>query len=329
MQPASYDQFGATPYIDPTYAQAGQVQRAADVDPNMIAGVPTMGAAKVDPAQLSGWYNQYADQLKTAMAPTFQDQTRDLNADMAARGIFDSTAGQLMTNDLSGRQAAALANPLGQMTQQFAGYAQQDALTNAGYQEQGIASSYDALINAIMQNSRQGLAASEANQQRDINQYGQQASLDQNANQFNAAASNDANGANAAAYGAQVSQDQSQYNAFLNELMQQGMGLTDTELGAYLSSYGLDPSATSLLSTGLANAGNAYNSVYGSGAGVAGAYSNAFGNAFKSLIPQPSSFNPEQFNNAIGYIPPAQITPPSMPDQMGGLSNPGGATLGG
>lgn len=106
--PAQYQQFGAVPTVAPT----------------------TMTAATVDPAQNQQFYNQYAQQLQTSLQPTFDQQKQDLDASMAARGIFDSGAAVQAGNELTGQQDAALANPLGQMTQQFAGYNQQDVLQN-------------------------------------------------------------------------------------------------------------------------------------------------------------------------------------------------------
>lgn len=211
--PRPYTDFGGIPTITPTYMQPGQV----------------------GDTQMPGGMGLFESQLIAAMMPQFAAQRQGLDSEMASRGIFNSGAAQQASNDLSGQQAAAIANPLGALTQQGMGLYGEGVLQNA--------------------------------------------QLQQGANQYNAGAANTANATNAAAYGSIVGNDQANYNAFLQQLMQGGMGLTGTLLDSYLGSYGADPSVGGVLSQGLAGTSGAYSNALNAGQANAGNLANIFGNA--------------------------------------------------
>lgn len=211
--PSPYQDFGAVPYVNPTY-----------MDP------ASASAALVNNGNLQPWYDQYSQQLQTALQPTFAKQKQDLNSDLAARGIFSSGAGAQAGNELAGQQAAALANPLGQMTQQFAGYQEQNALANQ-------------------------------QAQNNINVFNAQNK--QQANEYNATAGNDAANYNADAYGRVTASNEQNYNNFLNELYQGALGQQNTLENAWLGSYEPNYSAQQILGSQAAGAGSLYGNVFG------------------------------------------------------------------
>lgn len=190
-----------------------------------FGGVPVAQAAQVNPANVNPMISQYSSLLGTELAPYFQQQTLASNADQGMRGIFNSSAGSYLNNQLLGQQASALASGISPLVQQGMGYAQQDVSQNAANQQQS-------------------------------------------------------NLANAAMYGGITSQNQADYNNYLNELFGAGMGLGNTELGSYLGSFGASPGAMGILGSGA----NSYGNVYGSALGGSGAFGTALGGALASMF---------------------------------------------
>lgn len=211
--PQPYQAFGDVPTLTPTYMQAGQVGNT----------------------QMPGGMGLFEAQLMQSMLPMFGEQRQQQDADMASRGIFNSGAAQQAGNDLAGQQAAAIAGPLGQLTQQGMGLYGQGVLQNASNQ--------------------------------------------QGANEFNAGAANTANATNAGTYGSITANNEANYNAFLQQLMQAGMGTSGSLMNSYLGTYGPDPSVGGLYSQGLSGAGSAYSNALNAGESNAANLSNLFGNA--------------------------------------------------
>lgn len=114
LGPANVQQFGGTPTVNPTYANA----------------------AMVDPNQNLAYMQQYEQLLGTSLAPQFQSQDQQMADQLAARGLTTSGAGQYLTNQLYGQQAAALATGLQPIVSQGYGYSQQDIQGNQAYQNQ-------------------------------------------------------------------------------------------------------------------------------------------------------------------------------------------------
>lgn len=242
--PAPYSDFGAVPYITPTYMQAAQA----------------------NPADQSGYLRQFEQLLGSSLAPQYQHATQGLDQDLAARGIFNSGAGVQAHNDLDNQFFGTAAGAMEPLVSQFAGYNQDTQMADLA--------------------NRQG------------------------ANQYNAGVANTATAANAGAYGNTVASDQSNYNAFLNQLMQYGMGISQGLTGSYLGTYGADPSAGGILSQGLAGAGSAYSSALGAGDQNAGNLSRIFGNAAGAFAKPPGqSLNlsnvPTGWEAATGQLPTA------------------------
>lgn len=141
--PLPYTAFGQVPYVDPTYMQS----------------------AGVNMSELPGAMDTFKGELLTSLAPQFAQQQQSLDAGLAGRGIFNSGAGAQAQNDLLGQQLGAVANPLGALTQQFAGYWNQDQLANAANQQQ--ANQYNA---GVANTTAAGNAQAYGNA---VNQYGQ------------------------------------------------------------------------------------------------------------------------------------------------------------
>jgi len=111
--PLPYQDFGQVPYT-----------QAATVNP-----------ASVDLSQMPGALSQYESLNQQALAPQFQQQQDALTANEADRGIFNSTAGLQLGNDLAGQQAGALASANAPLVSAFAGYYNQGEETNAANQQ--------------------------------------------------------------------------------------------------------------------------------------------------------------------------------------------------
>lgn len=229
LGPANIQQFGGTPTVDPTYAQAaGQ---------NFLTG----NAALVNPNQNMAYMQQYEQLLGTSLAPQFQSQDQSLSDQLAARGLTTSGSGQYLQNQLYGQQAAALASGLQPIVSQGYGYTQQDIQGNQGAQNQF------GLANLGYGNQALGTNAA----------YAQQANL------ANAGASNEANILNANYYNQDRTANYGAYNNFQNELLGLGSGQLSAEQAAYLNSFGPNSGVTSAYGNALTGANNAYSSVYG------------------------------------------------------------------
>jgi len=124
--PLSYQSFGSVP----------QVQAA------------TANPASVDLSQMPGALSQYESLNQQALAPQFQQQQDALTANEADRGIFNSTAGLQLGNDLAGQQVGALASADSPLVSAFAGYYNQGEETNAANQQQAALANQGALNNA-------------------------------------------------------------------------------------------------------------------------------------------------------------------------------------
>jgi len=124
--PLPYQDFGQVPYT-----------QAATVNP-----------ASVDLSQMPGALSQYESLNQQALAPQFQQQQDALTANEADRGIFNSTAGLQLGNDLAGQQVGALASADSPLVSAFAGYYNQGEETNAANQQQAALANQGALNNA-------------------------------------------------------------------------------------------------------------------------------------------------------------------------------------
>jgi hypothetical protein len=147
-------------------------------------------------------------------------------------------------------------------------FAQQDDALNTSLASRGI---YNSSAGAQLQ-SQQG-------QQQQATVLGTSlpmANADLAANQ---GSQNSADFANAQEYGNVVNSNESMYNGFLNTLMQQGMGISDTMLGSYLGSFGANPQALGLLGTGLQGASSAYSDTYNQNMGWINSLMQALGGA--------------------------------------------------
>ena len=183
-----------------------------------------------------------------------------------------------------------------------AGYQQQANLTNAGYQQQ------TGLANQAAQNAAGALNAGNEQQANLSNQAAgntaaqYNAGNQQQANQYNAGsantaaaynasnqqqialanqnAANAASGTNAQYYNEALTGNANAYNQYLATLEQQGSGLGNTELGAYLNSYGPNTGVQSLQNTGESGALGTYGNVFGQQTAAQGQALGAAGTAF-------------------------------------------------
>jgi hypothetical protein len=146
--PLSYQSFGSVP----------QVQAA------------TATPASVDLSQMPGALSQFEQMNQTALAPTFQQQSDALTANEADRGIFNSTAGLQLGNNLAGQQAGALASADAPLVSSFAGYYNQGEETNAANQQGAALANQTALNNANDFNATSYGDVTNENMQ-DYNQY--------------------------------------------------------------------------------------------------------------------------------------------------------------
>lgn len=277
--PMSYQQFGSVPYVQASTVNPASVaqtpgMQAATVNPNSLPGAQ---AASVDQSQLPGALQSYEQSVNTAMAPQFQQQNDALTANLADRGIFNSSAGQQLQNNLTGQQDASLSSAYEPLISQFAGAYNSNNQLNAGNQQAANMADYSGLLNQIGANQTNQQAANATNYAgtQSDNQLGAQ--LQQQAGLSNQAANNTANTQNADAYGAITAGNQSAYNQYLQQLMGYQNGTQNTLLDATINSY--NPSQYSnLLSQGMTNAGSAYTNAYNGGAAGTANLSSTLGN---------------------------------------------------
>lgn len=131
LGPANIQQFGGTPNVDPTYAQA----------------------ASINPNSAQSYLNQYGSMLQKGMAPEFQQQRAALAQADAARGLSHSGSGAELETNLMGQQAGAYANAYAPMVSQAFGYQQQDLTGNAGYKQQANLANQQASNDANVLNA--------------------------------------------------------------------------------------------------------------------------------------------------------------------------------
>lgn len=315
--PMSYQQFGSVPYVQASTVNPASVaqtpgMQAATVNPNSIPGanaatvnpnsLPTAQAASVDTGALPGALQSYEQSVRSAMAPQFAQQNDALTANLASRGIFNSSAGQQLQNNLSVQQDASLSSAYEPLISQFAGAYTAGNQQNASQQQATNLANYSGQIGQIGANQENTQAANMADysgllSQIGANQENQQAAnatnyagtqsdnqllaqLQQQAGLSNQAANNTANTQNADAYGAITASNRSAYNNYLAQMMayQNGPGGTlPTMLDATINSY--NPSQYSnLLSQGMTNAGSAYTNAYNGGAAGTANLSSTLGN---------------------------------------------------
>lgn len=102
----------------------------------------------------------------------------------------------------------------------------------------------------------------------------------------NQASQNSANSQNAQQYGAVTSQNQQDYNQYLNELFGANQQYGNTMLGGYLGSYGQNGNLAGILGGGVQGSQYAYGDAYGgamqNGAGMGTALGGALGQLFNN-----------------------------------------------
>jgi hypothetical protein len=271
--------------MNPVYSQAATGQ-AASYNPAM-ATAQNSQAALVNPTQNDSYLKQYEQLLNTTMQPQFQAQNQNLQDSLAARGISSSGSAAYLQNQLSGQQASALASATSPLVQQGYGYTQADIAQNQANQQQtGLANqsaqNQFGLSNQAAQNAA-GQTNSGYSQQANLFNAGNQqqtnlanqnagmtagatnAGYQQQANLANQGAANSASATNAGYYDQALTGNANAYNSYLQQLNQQAYGLQNSELSAYLNSFGPNTGVTSAMNTGLA--------------GTQGAYSNALSGA--------------------------------------------------
>jgi hypothetical protein len=210
--PAPIQAFGANPSINPTYTNS-----------------TGYNATTVDPYGAQQAYQQYVGQLTAGLQPTFQQQTQSEEDQLAARGIQDSGAAQYNMNQLTGEQAATVAQQEAAMTQQMYGYQQSDVAANQ---------------------AAQNAAA----------QFGAQAA--NVAGLTNASAANSASQYNANAYANARNQNYDAYNSYESALLGYGANQQSSLLAAYLNSFDPQSGVTSAINSGLSSMGAMYGNTY-------------------------------------------------------------------
>ncbi len=311
--PSPYSTFGQIPYIDPTMMTAAMTNpgtlpqmeaaqgyatgaNAATFNP---LGIPQMGAAQVQANNTPYYMQQYEQMVQQAMAPENLQQQQQLQGDMASRGIQDSGAASYLMGNLQSQQGAALASALSPFAQQGFGYQQQDLAQNAANLQSSLGQTYQGrlgmlgqdvgnlqqtgLFNAQAQNSMasqnaaQQQAANAENYQGTMGTIGQNQQALQAANAMNAQATNAASNQNAGAYYNVAQNQQALFNDYLNQLYGSGQGLSNSLLGNYFSSYGMNPAVSSAMQQGAAAQTNAYGNAYNLAVNQNQQNANAFG----------------------------------------------------
>lgn len=317
--PLSYQDFGSVPTVAASTVSPASV---ANVDPMQAAtqanvagptaaqtatsSLPTAQAASVDNSTLPGALQSYENMNAQALAPTFQTQNDALTSDLAARGIFNSTAGQELQNNLSGQQASALASADSPLVQQMQAAYNSNNQLNATNQQTANNTNYSGQLESTLGNTAnqqatnlagyQGLlsqaANNAANQQATnaANYAGNQSNAQLNANNqqqaglANQSSYNNANQYNADAYGAVTAGNETNQNNYLSALMSMDASTRTALLNNVLATY--DPSANgtnSLSSIGLQNAGSAYTNAFNNGAAGTANLSSTLGSLGGSL----------------------------------------------
>jgi hypothetical protein len=238
-----------------------QAQNQSLQDSLAARGISSSGSAAYLQNQLSG---QQASALAAATSPLVQQGYGYTQADIAANqsnqqqtGLYNAgnqqqtglyNAGNQQQTNLANQNAQnqfslSNQNALNTAGQTNSGYSQQANLFNAGNQQQ---------TNLANQNA--GMTAGATN-----------AGYQQQANLANQGAANSASATNAGYYDQALTGNANAYNSYLQQLNQQAYGLQNSELSAYLNSFGPNTGVTSAMNTGLA--------------GTQGAYSNALSGA--------------------------------------------------
>lgn len=130
--PLSYQDFGSVPYVQ----------------------AATTNAASVDNSSLPGALQGYEGAVNSAMAPQFQQQQDQLNSGLAQRGIYNSSAGQELQNNLTGQQDAALSSAYEPLIAQFAGDYNANNQLNAQMEQQASLANQGAYNNANTTNAQ-------------------------------------------------------------------------------------------------------------------------------------------------------------------------------
>jgi hypothetical protein len=268
--PLPYQSFGSVPYT-----------QAATVNPANVAATPNAQAASVDLSSMPGLLSQYEGDVKSAMAPTFAQQNDQLNASLAGRGIYNSTAGQQLSNNLQGQQDAALAGAYEPLIQQM-----QTDYTK-GQEQNSAQQQATNLVNYTGSQDRNALLAE----------------LQQQAGLANQDATNVSNTNNANMYNNTVTGNATEYNNNLQRLYNDQNSLSTGLMSDILQTY--DPGLyNNLLTQGASSAGTAYGNAYTAGAGNSSNLSSALGTLGGSLFPGKSATSgagvPDMSNSSFG-----------------------------
>jgi hypothetical protein len=281
--PATYQQFGSVPYTQAATLNPAGVASTPNMQAATVANVAGPNASSVDLSQLPGALSSYEGDVQAALAPTFQQQQDALTANEADRGIFNSTAGLQLQNNLSGQQDAALASADEPLVSQFAGAYNTGQEQNSAQQQAASLAAYAGSLGAAQTNASNQQAANSTNYTGSQDYNSLVASLQQQAGLANQSATNSSNLDNASLYNSIVGGNTTSYNDFLNTLLTDQTNLSTGLASSVLNSY--DPSQySSLLSTGLTSAGSAYNSAYTAGSTNTAGLSSALGSLGGSLF---------------------------------------------
>jgi hypothetical protein len=254
--PAEIQEFGATPTVSATYANAAQV------DPNSINAEKS---ATVDPNQNQVYLTEYESAVQNALAPQEAQQNEQLAEQDAARGITDSGSAAYLSGNLQGQQIGAYSSAIEPLIGEEAQNTQSDIVANQANQETAYNNQYQGYLNSV---------------------FSDQADTQQ-ANLANASASNTANSENAAAYASDRNANFNAYNGYVSQMLDSGSQEQNELLEAELGSYGPNAGVGSMYGTEESGTNNAYTDVFdqatqsqgqaiGSAFGAAGTY---FGDA--------------------------------------------------
>jgi len=274
--PANIQAMGGTAQVAPTYQNyTGYAPSVGNSVNTSYANQNATGynASLVDPYGANQAYNQYTGLLQQSMAPQFQQENQNLQSDLAARGISDSGAASYEMGNLQAQQGATLAASEAPFVQQMYGYQQGDV--SANQQAQNASSQFGASAlnsaasaNQAAYNNYADLNANSANQfglsnlnaENSAAQYG--ASAYNNMSGANANIANNASLYNANMYNNNVNQNFNAYNNYQNELMGYGANTQNSELAAYLNSFGPQTGVTNAMNTATGQIGSAYSGAW-------------------------------------------------------------------
>ena len=303
LAPASISAFGATPSVAPSYMSAvttNPYEAFVGYNPAQESyGTAYMGpgAATVNPNQSQQYLNQAENALYTSLAPGFEQQTQNLQDQLAQRGISNSgAAGQLMGN-LQGQQAAALASGIEPMVSQGYGYSQADIAANQANQQAVNQARYASLQNIGATNTANTQAANQAAYTAAQGYIGGNTAAENAANQYNATAANSAAVQNANYYQQALNTNFGAYNNYLSQLYGTGSAQANALENAYLGTYAPQQAIQGEISGASGQTGGSFNTGYQSAiaqqnAAIQGAFSAA-GAAF-GVPPGLGSAAPEQ-----------------------------------